>query len=406
MTCPVHEPMPLPSDSGLLLEPLPDLIRLLREEPVRKVRFPNGIEAWFLSGYEHFRAMLNDPRFSNRMGDTPPGLRAVDTETDADPGVMMNLPGNFVTADGEDHQHYRRKLTKEFMVKRIAALRPRIQEIVDQHLDDVARRSGPVDLVPTFTLPVPSMVIAELLGVPYEQRGAFQHAANTLLGLTTTAEEMQGAWARLAEILAVVFDARMSDPQEDLISHLLHEQSELSREELTTICVVLLVAGHETTANFSGLAIAHLLRQPEQLAKFIAHPDEAARAVEEIMRYLIGLTAGGGLIRRALEDVEIGGQLIRAGEWVVAGMAAANIDPQLCPHAEQLDLDRGPVPHVAFGYGPHACLGQNLARAELEIMLVSLFSRFPNLRLAEPIEDLPYREQMLVPGFHALPVTW
>ena len=405
MTCPVHEPMPMPDRGGLLLEPMPELMSLLRDEPVRKVRFPNGIEAWFLSGYEHFRAVLNDPRFSNRRDSTPPGpLRAMEPEADVDP--VMTAAGNFITTDGEEHQHYRRKLTKEFMVKRIAALRPRIQQIVDEHLDDVARRSGPVDLVRAFTLPVPSMVIAELLGVPYEQRMAFQHAANTILRLTATAEEAMESWNGLGEILATVFDARTSAPQEDMISHLLLEQPDLSREELTTICITLLIAGHETTANFSGLAIAHLLRQPEQLAKFRQHPDNAAQSVEEIMRYLLGLTGGGGLTRRALADVEIGGQLIRAGEWVVAGMSAANLDPALCPHAERLDLDRGRVPHVAFGHGPHQCLGQNLARAEMEIMLVSLFSRFPGLRLAESIEDLPYRAEMVVPGFHALPVTW
>ncbi|MFI9388085.1 cytochrome P450 [Kutzneria sp. NPDC052558] len=405
MTCPVHESIDLPGGRGLLLEPMPEMIRLLREEPVRKVRFPNGVEAWFLSGYEHFRALLNDPRFSNRKEDTPPGpLRATDPETDST--TVTNMPGNFITADGDDHQRFRRMLTKEFMVKRINALRPRIQQIVDEHLDEVARRSGPVDLVPAFTLPVPSMVIAELLGVPYEQRTAFQDAANTLLGLTATAEEMFASWGRLAEILAVVFDARTSDPQEDLISHMLHEQPDLSHEELTTICILLLVAGHETTANFSGLAIAHLLRQPEQLAKFTQHPEKSAQSVDEIMRYLIGLSGAGGLSRRALEDVEIGGQLIRAGEWVVVGMTAANVDPALCPHAEQLDLDRGRVPHLVFGYGPHQCLGQNLARLELEIMLVSLFARFPDIRLAEPIEDLPFREEMIVPGFHALPVTW
>lgn len=397
MTCPVHEPVQLPDAREFLTEPLPDLLRLLREEPVRKVRFPNGVDGWLLSGYEYFRAMLNDPRFSNRRDELAPGLRTATLET---------APGSFARADGEDHQHYRRMLTKEFMVKRIAAMRPYIQQVVDEHLDELARGPRPADLVSTFTLPVPSLVIAELLGVPYQYRTAFQDAAGATMKVTATAEERRAAYMPLVGILAKVFDARASDPRDDLISRLMHEHPDLTRMELTTLSISLLVAGHETTANFSGLAITHLLRQPEQLATFTAHPENAAQFVDEILRYVLSLTGGGGLPRRALEDVEIGGQLIRAGEWAVAGMTAANMDPSLCPHGEQLDLDRGRVRHVAFGYGPHQCIGQNLARVELEIMLVSLFARFPELRLAVPVEELPFRTEMIVPGFHALPVTW
>ncbi|MFI5522272.1 cytochrome P450 [Streptomyces platensis] len=399
MTCPVHEPVPFPRERDHVLGPVRGLSRLRQEEPVRKVRFPNGIDAWLAANYEHFRAVTGTPeRFSSRKDEIEPQLRKVSRPP-------MKIPASFNRADGEEHQHYRRKLTAEFMVKRIAGLRPRIQQIVDEHLDAVAARPGPVDLVSAFTLPVPSLVIAELLGVPYEHRRAFQEAASTSLGLNATADEVQQSFARLGEILGSVFDARLADPRDDLISRLLHEHPDLSRAEATTLCIGLLVAGHETTANFSGMAIITLLQQPEQLAKFTAHPEKAARAVEEIMRRLSG-NSSGALIRRAVENVEVGGQQIRAGEWVAVSMAAANLDPALCPHAEQLDLDRAPVQHVAFGHGPHACLGQNLARAELEIMLVSLFARFPHLRLAVPVEELPFRNDMLVYGVHALPVTW
>ena len=398
MKCPVDEPIEVPS-SGFLLQPSPELTRLLREEPVRKVRFPNGVEAWLVSGYERFRAVLADPRFTNRTEGSPPGLLYADN-------VAMDVPGNFFNAEGERHQHYRRKLNGEFMVKRIAALRPRIQEIVDEHLDDMARGPAPVDLVQAFTLPVPSMVIAELLGVPYEHRAAFQDAAGAATGVNVPAEEAQLAYHRLAVILTEVFDARQGEPREDVISRLIHEQPDLSREELTTICFVLLIGGHETTANFSSLAIVQLLQQPEQLAKLTRHPDRAGQVIDEILRYALALTGLGGPTRQALTDAEIDGQSIRAGEWVMAATAAANFDPTLCPHAERLDLDRGRVPHAVFGFGPHSCIGQNLARAKLEIMLVSLFTRFPGLRLAVPVEKLPFRSEMLVPGFHELPVTW
>ncbi|MEU8782504.1 cytochrome P450 [Streptomyces sp. NPDC048637] len=400
MAHPALDPIPLPRDRDHVLRPVREVPRLLREEPVRKVRFPNGIDAWLVSRYEYFCAVTSDPaRFSSRKDETEPQKRQISRPP-------VNQPAAFNRSDGEQHRHYRRKLTKEFMVKRIAEMRPHIQRIVDEHLDDVARHSTPVDLVSTFTLPVPSLVIAELLGVPYGHRQAFQDAASTSMSLHATAADVQQSFAKLGEILGRVFDARSSDPREDLISRLLHEQRDLDREELTILCIGLLIAGHETTANFAGLAIATLLQQPDQLAKFTAHPERAGQSVEELLRCLIGIEGGGGLIRRAVEDVEIGGQLIRAGEWVAASMAAANLDPALCPHADQLDLDRAPVAHVSFGYGPHACLGQNLARAELEIMLVSLFSRFPDLRLAVPVEDLPFRDDMLVYGVRALPVTW
>ncbi|MHB6910734.1 cytochrome P450 [Streptomyces sp. DB-54] len=400
MTCPAHEPIPLPRERNHPLEPARETTRLLREEPVRKVRFPNGIDAWLISGYEHFRAVMGDPqRFSSRKDEIEPQTRAVSRPP-------MNNPAAFNSADGEQHQHYRRKLTGQFMVKRIAALRPRIQQIVDEHLDAVAASPAPVDLVSTFTLPVPSLVIAELLGVPYEHRQAFQDAASKMLGLNPTADEAQQSFARLAAILESVFDARLSDPRDDLISRLLHEHPDLSHAELTSLCAALLIAGHETTANFSAMATITLLQHPDQLATFTAHPERADQAVEELIRRLAGNANIGNLIRRAVQDVEISGQLIRVGDWVAPNTAAANLDPALCPHAERLDLDRSPVQHVAFGYGPHACVGQNLARAELEIMLVSLFSRFPHLRLAVPVDELPFRHDMLVYGVHSLPVTW
>ncbi|MFF0624156.1 cytochrome P450 [Streptomyces sp. NPDC004296] len=400
MTCPADEPIPLPRERDHPLEPVRETSRLLREEPVRKVRFPNGIDAWLISGYEHFRAVMGDPQqFSSRKDETEPQMRAVSRPP-------VDNPAAFNRADGEQHQYYRRKLTSQFMVKRITALRPRIQQIVDEHLDAVAARPAPVDLVSAFTLPVPSLVIAEMLGVPYEHRQAFQDAATTMLGLNPTADEVQQSFARLAAVLAHVFHARLGDPRDDLISRLLHEQPDLSRADLTSLCVGLLIAGHETTANFSAMAILTLLQHPDQLATFTAHPERAGQAVEELMRRLTGNSSGGGLIRRAVHDVEIGGRLIRAGDWVAPNLAAANLDPAWCPRAERLDLDRGPVQHVAFGYGPHACLGQNLARAELEIMLVSLFSRFPHLRTTVPMEDLPFRDDMLVYGVRSLPVAW
>jgi cytochrome P450 len=252
---------------------------------------------------------------------------------------------------------------------------------------------------------VPSLVIAELLGVPAEHQRLFQRVARAMLGLTSSHEEFQAVSAELGVVLAELLAQKRRDgTTTDLLGLLANENDPFPDSELIFFGQGLLAAGHETTANLMGLSVLTLIENPDQREAFVRHPENVAPAVDELLRYAVPIS-GGALTRRATEDVEVGRQLVRAGEWVAVSLSA-NYDEALCPHAGKLDVERPTPPHLAFGFGPHQCLGQNLARAELQIMLTGLFSRFPTLRLAKDVRDLPYRDDMVVYGVYELPVTW
>jgi cytochrome P450 len=392
-------PRPLPRSRSHPLRPPAGLAELASEGPAR-VMFPNGTVAWLVARYDDVRAVLGDPRFSSYRHGDEPAMRN-------DPIISMDVPANFNIKDGAEHQRYRRPLSRAFMVKRINQLRPRIEQIVADRLDEMERQGPPADLVSALCLPVPSMVIAELLGVPGEHQELFQRFARAMFGLTTSMEEFQAVGAELgAVLLALLEDRRRTGDTSDFLGLLVNDEDPLPDEELMFIGRGMLAAGHETTTNQAGLAVLSLFEHPDQLKLFIEHPENAPAMVDELLRYVLPIGSGGGLPRRATEDVEVGGQLIRKGEWVAAS-SYGNYDESVCPHGSELRLDRSDPPaHLSFGYGPHQCLGQNLARAELEIMLTGLFGRFPTLRLDGEIRDLPYRTDMLVYGVYELPVTW
>jgi cytochrome P450 len=389
---------PLPQSRSHPLR-APDGIAELAAEGLVRVRFPNGVDAWLAAKYDDVRMVLSDPRFSAyRNGDEPSRRN--------DPIVSMDVPANFNIKDGRDHQRYRLPLSRGFMVKRINQLRPRIQEIADEHLDAMQRHGPPAELVSALCLPLPTLVIAELLGVPAEHQRLFQRFATAMLGVTSTMEEFlavsQEMGAVLTELLA---QKRRDGTTTDLLGLLANDADPFPDDQLIFMGQGLLAAGHETTANLTGLAVLTLLERPEQRAVFIEHPENAAPAVDELLRFITPLGGTAGLPRRATEDVEVGGQLVRKGDWVAVTLFA-NYDEALCPHATELDLDRPTPPHLAFGFGPHQCLGQNLARAEMQIMLTGLFGRFPGLRLTKDVRELPFRHDMLVYGVYELPVTW
>lgn len=389
---------PLPLSRSHPLQP-PDGTAELAELRMARVRFPNGVDSWVATRYEDVRMVLSDPRFSAyRSGDEP--------SRRADPLISMDVPANFNIKDGAEHQRYRRPLSRAFMVKRINQLRPRIQQLTDEHLDAMEEHGPPVDLIRSLCLPVPSLVIAELLGVPSEHQRLFQRFASAMLGLTSSREEYQALSAEMTAMLSdLLADKRRRGVTSDLLGLLVNDPDPFPDDQLAFIGQGLLAAGHETTANLMGLSVLTLLEHPDQRAAFLQNPDNAAAAVDELLRYLTPLGGAGGLPRRAVEDVEVGGQLVRKGEWVSVALYA-NYDEALCPHATELDLNRPTAAHVGFGFGPHQCLGQNLARAELQIMLTSLFTRFPGLRLTKDVRELPYRTDMLVYGVYELPVSW
>jgi cytochrome P450 len=267
------------------------------------------------------------------------------------------------------------------------------------------RHGPPAELISALCLPVPSLVIAELLGVPAQHQRLFQRFAAAMLGVASSKAEFYELSAEMGAVLSELLAQKRRDRvTTDLLGLLANEADPFPDDQLIFLGQGLLAAGHETTANLMGLSVLTLLEHADQRAAFVADPQNVAPAVDELLRFIAPL-GGGGLSRRATEDVELGGQLVRKGEWVSVTLYA-NYDEALCPHATELDLHRPTPPHLAFGFGPHQCLGQNLARAELQIMLSSLFGRFPALHLTKDVRDLPYRHDMLVYGVYELPVAW
>jgi cytochrome P450 len=377
--------------------------RMRTEEPVARVRLRDGGTAWLVTRYDDVRQVLTSPAFSSDI--RRPGMPAVSPEIVA---VARRQQPPFVRLDPPEHTFYRRMLISEFTVKRVKAMRPGIQSVVDKALDDLLRRTPPVDLVEEFALSVPSLVICRLLGVPYSRHEFFQDRARTLLSRDSTGEQVRTAWGELHAYLDTLVDEKLREPADDLLSRLvvnhLRPAGELARQDLLTTCALLLNAGHETTANMISLGTVALLEHPDQLAALHRDPELLPAAVEELLRYLS--IADLVPARVATEDVDLGGTRIRAGEGVIALLAAADWDPAVFDDPDTLDLRRGNRHHVAFGGGVHQCIGQNLARAELEIALATLFRRIPTLRVAVPVADLPYKDEGVVFGLHALPVTW
>jgi len=370
---------------------------------VSRVRIWDGSTPWLISGYEEQRAVLSDQRFSSdtRIEGYPYGSA----------GFKANAARNrsFIGMDDPEHAVIRRMLTKNFMIKQVEAMRPRVQQIVDGLIDDMLAGPNPVDLVEAFALPVPSLVICELLGVPYDNHGFFQRCAARVLSRTTSPEESLAASGELLEYLLTLVDAKDSEPGADMISTLVVEQmrpGRLTRAEVANMGLIMLVAGHETTANMIALGTLALLEHPGQLDQLRATDDakQVANAVEELLRYLT--IARGGLRRVAVEDLEVGGQLVKAGEGVILASEVANRDADAFPDPDSLDISRVARHHVAFGYGVHQCLGQPLARMELQVVYSMLYRRIPTMELAIPFEDVQYKNDAIVYGVHSLPVTW
>jgi cytochrome P450 len=389
---------PLPLVRSSPLDPPAEYARLRAEDPVSRLRMPNGQTGWLLTRYSDVRAVLADPRFSSRNGFVFNPVRPLTPEAEV---LLRQTPGQFIGMDPPEHTRFRRMLTGQFTVRRMRELEPRIAEIVSSRLDALA--GPPVDLVAAFTLPVPSLVICELLGVPYADRADFQRRSRTLLSVTADLAVVLEARQEIRDYITGLVRAKRQHPADDLLSGLARDDT-LTDEELTSVGALLLVAGHETTANMLALGTLTLLRRPDRLAQLAADPALLDRAVEELLRYLTIIQFG--LVRLALADVPVGGVLVRAGEPVVASLAAANRDPAHFADPETLDLAREYAPHLAFGHGVHQCLGQQLARTEMRLGFGQLLARFPTLRLAVPPEDVPMREDTIVYGVGSLPVTW
>ena len=369
--------------------------------PVSRVRLPTGGWTWLVTRHADVRQLLRSEAFS---ADTyQPGFPLL---RPAPPNVPENRRGGFIRMDGDEHQRLRRMLTAEFMIKNIRRIEPLIGDVVDAALDDLAAAGPPADLIEHFALPVPSLVICHLLGVPYADHDFFQTRSRVLLDRAAPPERTRAAIADLRGYLAGLID---DGPKGDsLLRRLITERvdtGELAVGELIGMALLLLIAGHETTANMIGLSTLLLLQHPQHLAALRDDPAMADSLVEELLRYLTIVRTG--LPRVALRDTEVGGQPIRAGEGVTALLSLANRDDSaFAGDPESFDPYREAHQHVAFGFGVHQCIGQPLARAELKVALVRLARRFPGLRLAADPATLPARDMSIVYGLAELPVGW
>jgi cytochrome P450 len=390
--------IPLPRAAGCPLAP-PGEFAEWRESDGLQLASWHGRPTWVISRYEDIRAALVDPRLS---ADTIP-TEMLATSPD------NKMPQIFPRIDDPEHNRLRRMMTRDFTFRRADAMRPQIQELVDGFIDDMITSGPPAELVRDFALPVPSLVISLLLGVPYEDHEFFQQ--NSTRGLDSTSTDEEKALA-IGEIFGYVYELvarKEREPGDDLISRLVTDHvatGELSRETATMNAVIMLQAGHETTASMISLGTLALLQHPEQLARLRDTDDPAivANIVEELMRYL---TIVHSLVERvAAEDLVIAGQSIRAGDFVLMNLPAGNWDTAFVDHPEVLDIDRNTRGHLGFGYGVHQCIGQNLARAELQIALSTLVRRLPGLRLAVPEEDLSFQNEQEIYGIRELPITW
>ncbi len=353
---------------------------------------------WMISRYDDIRAALTDMRLSaNTLGD----LRA---RGEDDNDVVV-----FARIDDPEHNRLRRMMTRDFTFRRAESMRPQIQELVDGFLDDMIRKGPPADLVRDFALPVPSLVISLLLGVPYEDHEFFQQHSTKGLDSRSTDEEKLVAIGAMFDYMWKLSELKEREPGDDLMSRLMTDyvaKGQLSRDTAVMNGVILLQAGHETTAGMISLGTIALLQHPDQLARLQATDDPAVIAdmVEELMRYLS--IVHSQVDRVALEDLTIDGQLIRAGERVLMNLPAGNWDTAFVDDPARLDIERNARGHLGFGFGVHQCIGQNLARVELQIALTTLFRRLPALALAVPIDELSFAGQQEIYTIHDLPVTW
>jgi cytochrome P450 len=383
---------------GHPFDPHPGLVRLRERSPLSRMIYPDGHEGWVVTSHALARKVLADNRFSARNE-----LRHVPFltggELAANPAPAP--PGAFIAMDPPEHTRYRRLLTGQFTVRRLHQLTEHIAQMTTAYLDAIEQHGPPVDLVEMLAKPIPAQVICELLGVPFADRDQFQDLVNVWFRSDLTTQERVATYTALAAFMQELVTAKRTQPTDDLLSGL--TASDLTDEELVTIGGSLLGAGLETTASMIGLGTFALLCHPDQLTALRTDPTLADQAVEELLRYL---SIVPGAVRSALEDVELNGQVIKAGETLTLSIPAANRDPQHFADPDKLDLRRSTSGHVAFGHGIHQCLGQQLARVELQVVLPALLTRFPTLQLAIPATEVPLRTETVFYGVRQLLVTW
>lgn len=380
----------------------PGAYREFQEQPgAVKVKLWNGSTAWVFSRYDDVRAALGD----NRLSGDPfqPGYPSLSPARSA----VLDLEPTFIRMDPPDHGRFRRMITKEFMIKKVSDLQPKIKRLCDELVDKILDKGAPAELVEDMFLPLTSQVVSDMLGVPYADHDFFQEQSRLKVLLEVDPEIPREASKRILDYLDKLVTEKEKDPGDDMISRLVVEQlrpGNLTHRELVLLADLLLMAGHETTANQMALGVYSFLTNPDQLQLLRDDWSRVRNAVEEMLR--LHTIVHYNAFRVAKEDAEIGGQLVRKGEGVIALIAGANRDPAAFECPEKFDITRKADHHVAFSYGIHQCLGQPLARVELQTVMTTLFQRIPTLKFAVPVEQIETKGDHFVLGLKALPVAW
>jgi cytochrome P450 len=390
--------IPAPRDARCPLAPPAEFGKWRESEGLQLASW-RGRPTWVVSRYEDIRAALTDPRLS---ADTIPDTMKAKSADNTTPVIFPRI-------DDPEHNRLRRMMTRDFTFRRADEMRPQIQEVVDGFLDEMIAAGPPADLVPSFALPVPSLVICLLLGVPYEDHEFFQHHSAAGLDARATDEQKMVAILALLNYMLELLARKEREPRDDLMSRLMIDYvaaGQMSRETAAMSGLIMVQAGHETTASMIALGTLALLQHPDDFARLRETDDPVviANIVEELMRYL---TIVHSLVERvALEDLTIGGQLIREGDVVLMNLPAGNWDPDFVDNPDTFDIDRNARGHLGFGYGVHQCIGANLARVELQVAFATLARRLPALRLAVPLAELRFQNEKEIYGIHELPVIW
>ncbi|MFG1958328.1 cytochrome P450 [Nonomuraea sp. NPDC049028] len=394
---------PIPNDAAL--EPPAEWAELRGKCPVAHVKLPSGDQATLLTRYEDVKEVLADPRFT-RLLNAPDAARLSATD---DGGLFNSDMAAIIPDSGEEHLHWRRLVGKWFTAKRMNALRPQMAQIAEGLIDDMVERGAPGDLRAGLGFPLPVYVICDMLGVPAEDRDRFSYWSDTLLNLTRySKEEIEAAQAEFFQYMSDHLAAKRTEPGDDLLSELIAaggpEDGGLAEIQILVTGMALLVAGHETTANMIGKMVSMLLADRTRWERLLAEPSLIRSTVEETLR--LDANSGFGLPRYLKEETEVSGTVLPKGTTVICSMAAANRDESAFEAADQMDLTRSPNPHLAFGSGAHSCLGQALARTELQVVLEVLLRKLPTLELAVPVEELERVEGLAVGGLRTVPVRW
>ncbi len=392
--------LPLPRQHPL--DPPPKYRELLNARPMTRVRTPQGDTAWFVARHEDAQAVLNDRRFSSDP--RSPGFPSYMT------AKFEPAPGFFMAMDAPDHPRLRKFVSRELVTSTIEPMRPQIEQLFDRLLSELTRSGRSAELIKQLALPMAATVICDLLGAAPEDRELVKHHVDILLDRSKSAEEQGAAGFGLFTYFDKLVTTKKQNPSDDMLGRLVRvaDGGGLTHQELIGIASLILLGGYDTMVQMIGLGVITMLEHPEQLAAIRADKALVPSAVDELLRFLTVNHAG--LPRAALEDVVVGDQRIRAGEGVLVMINAANRDPSAFPDADKFDIRRSTAAnsnaHLAFGHGLHKCIGTAVAKVELETVFARLFSALPDLRIAKPLDELPFRHTMVLYGVEELPVAW